>query len=156
MPRRRLHEPFVFFVDECLGRHVVPDALRTAIERSERVEMLPQGTQDSDWLPEAGAKGWVCFSKDRRLSRAPNELAALLSAGTAVFMLGEATGPEHATRIVEALPVIRRVLRVRDAPLIARLELDGSITILYERGTKLSRPRRVAPKAGVRSHKRRS
>lgn len=153
MPRRRLREPFVFFVDECLGRHVVPDALRDAIAPPERVETLAQGTEDTAWLPKAGANGWVCFSKDRRLSRAPNELAALLRAGTAVFLLGEATGPEHASRIVQALPVIRRVLRVREIPLIARLDPDGSVTILYENGSKLSPQRRVTPKAGRRAGK---
>jgi hypothetical protein len=150
VPRRKLREPFVFFIDECLGRHVVPDALRAAKEHSERVETLPQGTPDTDWLPRAGNAGWVCFTKDRRLSRAPNELAALLSAEIAVFMLGEGSGQEHARRLSHALPVVRRILRARKIPLIARLEPDGAITVLYEGGVKLAPPRRVTPKASER------
>jgi hypothetical protein len=60
--RHRLREPFVYFVDECLGRHVVPDALRQAVDEGERVEVLPQGTADVDWIPLAHAGGWVCLS----------------------------------------------------------------------------------------------
>lgn len=150
MPRRKLREPFVFFVDECLGRRVVPDALRAEIEEAERIEMLPQGTPDTEWLPKAGNAGWVCFTKDRRLSRAPNELAALLSAGIAVFMLGDGSGPEHASRIVSALPVVRRVLRSRKVPLIARIDPDLTINVLYEGGVKITPPRRVTPKASER------
>lgn len=70
MRRRRLPEPFAFYVDECLGRHVVPDALRAALLPGEEVVTLPQGTQDEDWLPRAGER-WVCFTKDGALRRRP-------------------------------------------------------------------------------------
>ena len=36
MRRRRLPEPFVFFIDECLGRHVVPDAPSAPTSRRSR------------------------------------------------------------------------------------------------------------------------
>jgi hypothetical protein len=42
-------------------------------------------------------------------------------------LLGEASGLEHAARVVRALPIVRRVLRSRDVPLIARIEADGVI-----------------------------
>jgi hypothetical protein len=146
--RHRLPEPFVFFVDECLGRHVVPDALREAINEGERVELRAQGTLDLDWIPAADAGGWVCFTKDHELRRRPNELAALLRGTFAVFLLGEASGREHAVRVARALPVVRRVLRARDVPLIARIEADGGVSVLYEAGRRLDPPRRVKPKRG--------
>jgi hypothetical protein len=84
--RHRLREPFVYFVDECLGRHVVPDGLRGAIDHAERVEQRPQGTLDLEWIPEAASSSnWVCFTKDRALRRRPNELAALLRGTLATF-----------------------------------------------------------------------
>jgi hypothetical protein len=144
--RRRLPEPFVYFVDECLGRHIVPDALRAALDPSERLVVMPQGTLDPAWIPLADKAGWVCFTKDRALSRVPNERRALLSANAAIFMIGEASGPAHAERIVRSLPVLRRVLRVNDVPLLARIEPDGVIVLLYERGELLPTPRRVRPK----------
>jgi hypothetical protein len=145
--RRRLREPFVYFVDECLGRLVVPKALRDALDDNERVETLPQGTQDLDWIPTADAAGWVCLTKDRALRRRPNELSALLNTSFAVFVIGEARGEVHATRIVAALPTMRRVLRARDVPLIARIEEDGSVTVLYEAGARLTPPRRIKRRA---------
>jgi hypothetical protein len=146
--RRRLREPFVYFVDECLGRHVVPDALRQALQEGERVEVLPQGTADVDWIPLAHRGGWVCLTKDRALRRRPNELSALLSAELAVFVVGEARGEAQAARIVLALATIRRALRSRDVPLIARVDNDGGVTVLYEGGRQLSPPRRMKPKLG--------
>lgn len=151
MPRRRLPEPFVYFVDECLGRHVVPDALRAAVTEHERVEQRPQGTLDLEWIPEAARGNWVCFTKDRALRRRPNERAALLHGAFATFLVGEAKGEEHARRIVGALPVVRRILRSRDVPLVGRIEADGAVTILYEGGEPLEPPRKVKPKAHERS-----
>lgn len=151
MRRRRLREPFVYFVDECLGRHIVPDALRNSLADGERVEMLPQGTTDLKWIPLAHRGGWVCLTKDRALRRRPNELAALLSAELAVFVVGEARGEVQAARIVLALPTIRRVLRSRDVPLIARVEDDGGVTVMYDGGKQQTPPRRIKPKrSGVR------
>jgi hypothetical protein len=144
--RPRLPEPFVFFVDECLGRHIIPDALRLAIDERERVELRAQGTSDLDWIPTADAGGWVCFTKDHKLRHRPNERAALLSGRLAVFLLGEASGREHAAWVVAALPVVRRVLRSRDVPLIARVEADGGVVILFEGGRRLNPARRVKPK----------
>lgn len=148
MRRHRLREPFVYFVDECLGRHVVPDTLREAVARGERVEMLPQGTTDLEWIPAAHRGGWVCLTKDRAVRKRPNELAALLAGELAVFVVGEARGEVQAARIVRALPTLRRALRSRDVPLIARIDDDGGITISYEAGQHLSPARRVKPKGG--------
>lgn len=150
MPRHRLREPFIYFIDECLGRHVVPDALRAAIHEHERVEVLPQGTLDVEWIPLAHRGGWVCLTKDRALRRRPNELAALLAAEIAVFVVGEARGEVHAARIVAALPTVRRALRSRDVPLIARIDEGGSVLILFEGGQHLSPARKMKPKRSGR------
>jgi NADPH-dependent ferric siderophore reductase len=144
--RHRLREPFVFFVDECLGRHVVPTALLAAVDEGERVQVLAQGTKDLDWIPRAHREGWVCLTKDRALKHRPNELAALLAAEFAVFLVGEARGEAQAARIVLALPTIRRALRSRDVPLIARIDDDGGVTLLYEGARRLLPPRRMKPK----------
>lgn len=143
MRRRRLREPFVYFVDECLGRHVVPDALRRALLPDEHLEMLPPGTADVDWIPLAHRGGWVCLTKDRALQRRPNELNALLAAELAVCVVGEARGEAQAARIVQSLPTIRRAMRSRDVPLIARVDDSGGLSIIYEGGVQLRPPQRM-------------
>ena len=145
MRRRRLPEPFVFYVDECLGRHVVPDAVRDALLEGESVVTLPQGTLDEEWLPMAGDR-WICLTKDGALRRRPNELEAICRVGAGIFLLGEASGPEQARRVVAAMPLVRRVARTHDLAFIARLEPDGRITVTYEAGARLASPKTLRSK----------
>jgi hypothetical protein len=147
--RRRLPEPFVFFVDECLGRHVVPLALEGALLEGEHVEKRPAGTMDEAWLPEAGER-WICLTKDHALKRRPNELEAIRRAGAGIFLLGEASGEAQTQRILVALPVVRRVARTHDLAFIARIEDGGKILVLYEAGEQLATPKRLRPKANER------
>ncbi len=143
--RLKLLEPFTFFIDECLGRKTIWRALNApnVLQSGERLSMLPQGTLDPKWIPLASAERWVCLTKDRQLRYRPNELEAILAAEIAVLVVGDASGAEMASRIVTALPTVRRVLRVRGLPLIARIEPDRLVTVLYEDGKKLKSPRRV-------------
>jgi hypothetical protein len=144
--KAKLPEPFVFFVDESLGRTVVREALEKALEKGERVELPTPGTPDEVWLPDVGAKGWICLSKDRRLTTTPNELAAIINCGVALVTIGEANGAEHARRLVEALPTIRRAGRSAGLAFIARVEADGGISLRYEEGKKLATARRMKGK----------
>lgn len=58
-----------FFIDRCLGTGTVPEKLRNAgILVEIHDEHFGQGTQDVDWLPEIGEKGWVVLTKDDRIS----------------------------------------------------------------------------------------
>ncbi len=83
--RRRLPEPFVFYVDECLGRHVLREAIRAVLLKGETIVVRPQGTLDEDWLPEAGER-WICLTKDGALRRRPNELEAIRRVGAGIFL----------------------------------------------------------------------
>lgn len=133
MRHRRLPEPFTFYVDECLGRHVIPNAVRGALLDGERVEMRAPGTPDEAWLTEAGDR-WICLTRDRALMRRPNELGAICTAGAGVALLPQSSGPDQARAIVAALPVIRRVARTQDLAFIVRLEREGSIMVLWSGG----------------------
>jgi PIN like domain len=147
--RRRLPEPFTFFVDECLGRHVVPDAVRGALLPLEQLVTRPQGTLDETWLEEAGEQ-WICLTKDHALRRRPGEIEAIRRVGAGIFLLGEASGAEQARRILAALPIVRRVARTHDLAFIARIQPDGRILVLYEGGDPLASPRLLRPKANER------
>jgi hypothetical protein len=146
---RRLPEPFAFFVDECLGRHVVPRALAGALLAGESIVQRPAGTTDEAWLPEAGER-WICLTKDHALKRRPNQLEAIRRVGAGIFLLGEASGDAQAQRILAALPVVRRIARTHDLAFIARIEDDGRILVLYEAGEQLAVPKRLRPKANER------
>lgn len=146
MRRPRLPEPFVFFVDEALGRSTVPDALRAALDPEERVEVPIPGTPDEVWLEQAGKSGWIVLTKDRRLTRAPNELDALRRNHVAVFTVGEANGTEHARRFVEALDTIRRFARSAKLPFVAAVNERLELVVRDEGGERLAKPRTVKGK----------
>ena len=39
------------------------------------------GTQDVEWLPDVGARGWVLITKDKQIRRREIQLRALRQAG---------------------------------------------------------------------------
>lgn len=139
----------MFYVDECLGRYVVPDAVRGALLQGEDIVTLPEGTPDEDWLEKAGGR-WICLTKDGALRRRPNELAAICRVGAGIFLLGEASGTEQARRVVAAMPLLRRIAKTQDLAFIARLEQDGRIVVLYEAGEQLKKPKPFRLKANER------
>ena len=59
----RLDEPYVFFIDRCLGKRSVPELLKQALIAGERLEIhdghFAQNERDASWLASVGARGWV-------------------------------------------------------------------------------------------------
>ena len=147
----RLDEPFVFFVDRCLGKHTVPDALRLAVAPNERVEAhddhFPQDATDGEWLVEVGRRGWVAFSQDRNILRNPLEQNAILAAQVAFVGVGRAHAPAAniAETLIAALPSIRRSLRRFRVRLIATVTLQAEVLVRWDGGERLAVPSRLRP-----------
>jgi hypothetical protein len=145
----RLDEPFVFFVDRCLGGKVVPDALRQALADKEELkvhhEHFEADAEDTEWLVEVGKRGWVVISQDQRIIRNPLEQRTLLAANVAFFGIGQANlgGQETGRALVEALPVIRRALRRFKCPIIATVTLKGEVVVKWDEGQRRSPPIRL-------------
>lgn len=85
----RLEEPFVFFIDRCLGRTRVAAELRAGLGDGEQIEIhddhFAAGARDVDWLPTVGRRGWAVLSQDARIGRNPMERLALEQASVAFF-----------------------------------------------------------------------
>ena len=122
----------VFFVDECLGRHVVPEALRAAGALVERhCDHFPPGVSDVEWLREVGARGWIVLTKDKSIRRRPLEYEAFTSARCRVFVLTatDVTGDEQAAILVGSLRAITRLAR-RPPSFIARVTRMGDVSVI--------------------------
>lgn len=145
MRAAKLPEPFVFFIDECLGASVIKNALAAECRDGETIKSLPQGTLDEDWLPDAGREGWLCFSKDRQMTRHPNELRAILDSHVGLFTLGAGSGAEHAQLIVRTLPIVRRAARLMRRAFVARIDSSGALVVTIRDGAKLDRSARIEP-----------
>ena len=130
---RRRKEPLTYFVDECLGRHYVVDALRQAGARVEvHHDHFDSGAPDSEWLPIVGERRWVVLTKDRNIRRRELEIHALMNARVRAFVLttAELTGAEQAATFVRALPKMNRMASASRGPLIGRVSESGGISML--------------------------
>jgi hypothetical protein len=143
--RAKLREPFVFFIDECLGALTIRAALEAACCNGETIMTLPQGTLDTEWLTRAGGEGWVCFSKDKRMLHVPNELAAIINSGVGLFTLGSASGAKHAQLLVNALPIVRRAAKQLKRAFVARIDPSGALIVVIKDGQRLDRSQRIEP-----------
>jgi hypothetical protein len=126
-------ESLVFFTDENLGRHVVPQALRKAREEVIAFhERFASGTTDPVWLAEVGRNGWILLTKDSRIRYRRNELQALLASGARSFVLVSRNlpGEEMAGIFVQALPAIKRMCARQPAPFIAHVWPDGGVVLM--------------------------
>jgi hypothetical protein len=143
-----LPEPWVFFLDRSLGSRLVAEALRAQGESVEAHDAhFDKDAADVEWLGAVGRKGWVVLSKDDRIRLNEVERTALTQAGVAAFFLGRSdlTGPQMASAIVTALPAMRRALRRFDVPFIARISLDGDVSVFESAGRRFCPAKRIRP-----------
>ena len=90
------------------------------------------GTQDVDWLPEVGVRGWVLITKDKQIRKREIELRALRQASVRAFVLTAAglTGHEQARVFKKALPAMLRLLRRRATTFVARVTAAADVEII--------------------------
>ena len=92
----------------------MPEALRVAgVEIRVHDELFPQGTQDVDWLREAGANRWVVITRDDRIRYNQLEKQAVIAARLRFFSITSSslTGEEAAALILSAVGKMSRLCR---------------------------------------------
>ncbi len=126
---------WVFFVDRSLGRKAVPDALREAGETVVvHDERFAQNAPDEEWLAQAGEKGWIVLSADKRIRYRENEFGALREAGVRAFILtakSQMTGVQMGEAFVSALPHIKQCALQHEGALIAHVWRDGRVQVVF-------------------------
>ena len=127
-------EPLVFFIDRCLGRNIIPGALRRAgAEVRIHDEFFQPNAKDEVWLAEAGRQGWIVLTKDTRIRYRAVEINALLAAKARAFVLtarGDLQGREIAAIFVKALAAIKRLAANTPSPFIAHVSRDGKVSLV--------------------------
>ena len=136
-----------FFIDECLGRKVLPDALRAAghdiVLHHERFD---SGADDVEWLTglRDEREAYVVLTKDKKINKRPLEKRALMAAGLRVFALtaGELTFEAQADAFVRGL---RRIVRVSKlpGPYIALVTASGFVRLIERPKPGLRKKRRM-------------
>lgn len=123
----------VLLLDRCMGAKAVPEALRSdgAQVVCHQDHFAPDST-DEEWLAEAGKRGWVVITKDRRIRSRSAEKEAIISSGVLAFLVVSAN-----VGAAELADIVRRAL-----PSIRQLAIDGKRGEMYQI-TRSGKPVRV-------------
>ena len=128
-------------MDRALGKHIVSGELK---EHSQKLnpklsfkiichdEIFDNFTKDPVWLEEAGKKGWLVFTKDKRIRHRTAEFNMVIKYNVRMFTLtsGNLTGTEMAKIILKVIPKIPNFIKKNSAPFIVSLTKSGNLKIL--------------------------
>jgi predicted nuclease of predicted toxin-antitoxin system len=131
----------IFFIDRSLGKHTVSSALRNAGAQVElHDDHFQPDAKDAEWLLEAGRRGWVVLTKDKRFQNRVLELTAIARSRARVFKLtaGSLQGSEMAAIFVKARRKMERISLSNRPPFIATVTRGGKASIVLS-ASKLSR-----------------
>ena len=128
----RLPDP-VFFIDADLsGRAFLEVLTRAGIRLERHDDHFQPGTDDREWLQQAGRNGWIVVTHNKKIRRTSSQAERLMEAGVRAFMLIGDARPnppgqravfiqELAENFARSMPQILRFLRRHEAPWIAKL-----------------------------------
>jgi predicted nuclease of predicted toxin-antitoxin system len=128
-PREAPH----FFIDRCLGKNVIADALRNAGASVQiHDDHFAPDAPDQEWLQRVADRGWIVLTKDKRIRRRSVEIIAIRNAKAKVFCLtaGDLTAPEMSEIFVGALQKMLRFALGNKAPFLAKITAGGSVSFL--------------------------
>lgn len=132
MPRKRKPEP-TFFLDASLGGKLVAQALRAAGATVVlHDDAFVPGTPDTEWLAEAGRRGWIVLTKDEAIRRNPLEKQMFRDFHVRVFVLTRKNlrGDEMASIFARALPRMLKRAHGVPAPFMFSIAQSGAFTRL--------------------------
>ena len=120
----------VFFIDRCLGKHFIVDALKpTGIKIELHDDHFSQSTLDTEWIPEIGKRGWIILTKDAKIGRNHLERQALARAGIRMFTLvsQNLSGQDMAEIFRLAILNIQQFVSEHPAPFIAKVYRNSKV-----------------------------
>lgn len=115
-----------FFTDRDLGKRF-PAILRSAgISVEGHGDHFRDDAKDEDWIVEVGKRGWAVVTRDKRIRYKPNELAAVKTAGIAMFVLsGKAPHAVLAQNFVNTIDRVEAFVFKHERPFIAKVYLPS-------------------------------
>jgi predicted nuclease of predicted toxin-antitoxin system len=107
-------ESTTFFIDRCLGNKLVAETLRAANVMVEiHDNHFGKNTQDVDWIPEIGRRGWIILTKDARIGKNQIERLAVADARVRMFVLvsQNLSGADMARIFLKSIPEMEKFIR---------------------------------------------
>lgn len=120
----------VFFIDRCLGRKQIAEALRNlGITAEVHDDHFPKEALDTEWLPEVGKRGWIVLTKDDMIAKRNLEKLAVVNAKIKMFVLSakQLSGNEMANVFTKAVLAMQNFAISYPAPFIAKVHRNGDV-----------------------------
>jgi predicted nuclease of predicted toxin-antitoxin system len=125
-------ESTTFFIDRCLGNKLIVETLRAAGVNVEiHDDHFGKNTQDVDWIPEVGRRGWIILTKDAKIGKNQIERLAVADAEVRMFVLvsQNLSGADMANIFLKAIPNMEKFILNHVAPFIAKVDRDSKIKV---------------------------
>lgn len=119
-----------FFLDCCLGRHLVANTLRQAGYTVEvHHDHFPPDALDEEWLPVVGRNGWLALTKDEKISKRGIERRSVREHGVRLYALvgRRMTGGEMGDAFVRAAQRMLQAALDHRPPYIFKVYRDGKL-----------------------------
>lgn len=123
----------VFFIDEALGGHQIPDALKAAGENVEaHNDIFPSGTPDIEWLEYAGRNKRLVITKDKRIRHRSAEIETIKTCNAKIFRFasGNLRGKEMAEILIKIKEKIKKYAARHKGPFIVSISKAGKLNPL--------------------------
>ena len=132
--RRAAH---TLFFDRNIGRRI-PEALRSVgipVEVVFHDELFAQDTNDDEWLPKVGGRGWRVIGQDKSFHKNATERLAIVQYYVGVFYLwgAQARAWDQMRCFMNAYDGILRVLDSVPPPFLYRIDRLGRLTDITDR-----------------------
>ena len=108
------------------------DAIECSGIRCEKhLDHFAAGTEDVDWLPEVGRRGWCLLTTDARIRSNYLERESVRDNGVRMFYFpkNNLSGKEMGAAILKALPAITALFLSQTPPFIASISKNGDVTL---------------------------
>lgn len=120
----------VFFLDRCMGRHLVARGLRKeGLSCEVHDDHLAQNATDEEWMKFAAEQGWVVITKDKRIRNRKSFLHYLNTYSGRVFVISAQnnTAATMIESVAKAKNRIANFIEKNEAPFIASIYQNGSL-----------------------------
>lgn len=133
--RKLRNRPPVFFLDRCLGGHMVAAKLRANSEIMVEAhhEHFAEDEKDEIILREIGKRQWIFLTKDKRIRYNPLALASIRESSARVVYLSSNVnlkGEQVGEVFLKAASSIVKIARQNNAPFVAKVTKDSKVSIV--------------------------
>ncbi len=128
--------PLVLFLDEnhCRNRHVISAIEHHGMRWESHLDHFAPGTEDTEdteWLPELGRRGWALLTTDARIRSNFLEREAVRTnrIRMSYFSRNNLAGMEMGVALLRAIPAMLKLVGTQAAPFTASISRSGEVKL---------------------------